>query len=125
MPELLIGLGFLAMALSFLVLTLTVSRIANRTLPSKAPVPVDPILADPMPQVLRRLIDLESESWARQDLELEARQMYLKMDRDWERVHAHLVLRVGQVDPEEATDRAWQAEPVAVQSDGSPIEEGF
>lgn len=123
MLQLFLGSSFLVLALAVLFLTVTVSRIADRLLPVPAEVPEGIPIAD-IPLDITNLIDMESESWAQQDLEIEAARLY-EIHKDWAIVHAQLLTQVGGPSPQEASDRAWEAEPEVVDMDQEPVAEGF
>jgi len=115
------ALGFWSTTLALILLVKTV----NRLVPYR-PEPMETALGTiPMPEEIRALIDMESEDWAKQDLEIEALMLYDKTDQDWARVHALLIARVGEPPAQEAIDDAWGDEPKVTEADGSSVQEGF
>ena len=116
------GLAFLIMAYTFLRLSFAVVKIAERLSPAPLEAPMGPALDIPLD--IQNLIDLESELWAKQDLELEARRLYA-IHGDWAIVHVQLLQQVGEPQGTEASDRAWEAEPEVVDQDSEPVAEGF
>ena len=116
-----VGLGFLIMAYTFLRLAFAVTKIADHMAPGPPgpdafPAPIE------IPALIQNLIDMESERWAKEDLEGQARTLYGE-HQDWNKVHATLLEEVG--DPFDAANRAWKAEPEVTEADGEPIAEGF
>lgn len=123
MLEIFVGVSLLLVALSFLSLSWTVSHLMDRLVPKPQVMPEGITVAE-MPPGIRSLIDLESEPWAQQDLEMEASRLYT-IHEDWDIVHSHLLKQVGEPSPKEASDRAWSKEPKAEDQEGNTIAEGF
>ena len=124
MLEIFLGTSLLAVAFSFLLLTWSVKHGIERLLPREQKVPKQSPVAEEMPASIRNLIDLESEAWAQQDLEIEAARLWA-IHEDWAIVHTHLLQQVGEPPAKEATDRAWSSEPEVVDMDSEPVAEGF
>ena len=114
-----VGLGFWTLSVAVLLLAKTVSKLV----PKPLAVPEGITVAE-MPSGIRNLIDLESEPWAQQDLEMEASRLYT-IHGDWDVVHSHLLKQVGEPSPREASNRAWSQEPKAEDQEGNTIAEGF
>lgn len=115
---LLVALGFLTVALAFWRLSQAVIGYGIRGQPDQGP----HIEAPMIPVLIQNLIDMESETWAKQDLEIQALQLF-EDHKDWNKVHSTLLEVLG--DPHDVAGRAWDVEPVATEADGEPIAEGF
>jgi len=116
-----IALGFMLTAGAFLLLAREVASVANRLVPPAPNLDAFPA-PEEIPSYIQNLVDMESETWAKQDLEGRARELYGEHG-DWDRVHTILLEEVG--DPHDVANRAWQMEPTVVEEDGTPIAEGF
>ncbi|KKN39745.1 hypothetical protein LCGC14_0740240 [marine sediment metagenome] len=114
--------------LGFWTLTLTIAWlvwfITPFLLPKRQEMQQEPERLEDPPAAIQDLISMESEEWARQDLETQAQDLYNTL-HDWDKVHATLIQIVGEPPVQEVTDRAWAGEPQAVDTQDSPIAEGF
>ena len=80
MLEIFLGTSLLIVALSFLLLAWSIKQGVGQLLPPRQAIEEDYQPWIVIPDGIKAIIVQESEDWAKSDLEIDIRAMYLKMD---------------------------------------------